>query len=194
MDLSFRLPAVLMQERDGSQGTNSRLSSWSLSPMDRYSKTASAREELSPAQIKDRPYISHSQDQGHLPNYTLAKRLLGGQKESGVSIRIGLPTRIHLGWEMCAHTWEVSEIHQIRTQNQAKQDDSPKETQQQLSIWVIQTTTRVRLSLKSAHVSTHTYRTLFPPNKHFTCFTTFCLCGNSFLQSWRARPCHWSLV
>ena len=57
MDLSFRLPAVLMQERDGSQGTNSRLSSWSLSPMDRYSKTASAREKLSPAQIKDRDHI-----------------------------------------------------------------------------------------------------------------------------------------
>ena len=28
---------------------------------------------------------------------------------------------------------------------------------------------------------------LFPPNKHFTCFTTFHLCGNSFLQSRRAR-------
>ena len=28
---------------------------------------------------------------------------------------------------------------------------------------------------------------LFPPNKHFTCFITFCLCGNSFLQSQRAR-------
>ena len=23
---------------------------------------------------------------------------------------------------------------------------------------------------------------LFPPNKYFACFTTFCLCGNSFLQ------------
>ena len=29
--------------------------------------------------------------------------------------------------------------------------------------------------------------TLFPLNKYFTCFTIFCLCGNSFLQSWRAR-------
>ena len=57
MDLSFRLPAVLMQERDGSQGTNSRLSSWSLSPMDRYSSVAEAREELSPAQIKDHLFL-----------------------------------------------------------------------------------------------------------------------------------------
>ena len=29
--------------------------------------------------------------------------------------------------------------------------------------------------------------TIFPPNKHFTCFTIFRLCGNSFLQRWRAR-------
>ena len=28
---------------------------------------------------------------------------------------------------------------------------------------------------------------LFPPNKHWTCFITFRLCGNSFLQSRRAR-------
>ena len=36
-------------------------------------------------------------------------------------------------------------------------------------------------------VSIHAYCTLFPPSKHFACFTTFHLCGNSFLQSWRAR-------
>ena len=40
---------------------------------------------------------------------------------------------------------------------------------------------------ESACVSLYTYCTLFPPNKHFTCFTTFCLCGSSFLQSQRAR-------
>ena len=39
---------------------------------------------------------------------------------------------------------------------------------------------------ESAHVSIHTYYTLFL-NKYFTCFTTFHLCGNSFLQSQRAR-------
>ena len=36
-------------------------------------------------------------------------------------------------------------------------------------------------------VPIHTYCSLFPPNKYFICFTTFYLCGNSFLQSWRAR-------
>ena len=43
----------------------------------------------------------------------------------------------------------------------------------------------VRLFSESAHVSIHTY--FFPPNKHFTCFIAFCRCGNSFLQSQRAR-------
>ena len=33
-------------------------------------------------------------------------------------------------------------------------------------------------------LSTHT---LFPPNKHFTCFTAFHLCGNSFLKIQRAK-------
>ena len=40
---------------------------------------------------------------------------------------------------------------------------------------------------ESACVSLHTYLYFFPPNKHFTYFTTFRLCGNSFLQSQRAR-------
>ena len=39
---------------------------------------------------------------------------------------------------------------------------------------------------ESPHESIHTYCSV-PPNKHFICFTTFCLCGNSFLQSQEAR-------
>ena len=38
----------------------------------------------------------------------------------------------------------------------------------------------------SAHVSIHTYSSLFPSNKHFTSFIIFCVCGYSFLQSQRA--------
>ena len=34
----------------------------------------------------------------------------------------------------------------------------------------------------------------FPPNKHFTHFTIFHLCGNSFLQRWGAEPCHQPLA
>ena len=33
---------------------------------------------------------------------------------------------------------------------------------------------------ESACMSTHMYYTLFPPHKYCTCFTTFCLCRNSF--------------
>ena len=39
---------------------------------------------------------------------------------------------------------------------------------------------------RSTCVSIHTYCTL-SPDKHLTCFTTFSLCGNSFLQNWRAK-------
>ena len=82
-----------------------RLNCWSFSPVDRYSKIAGAREELSPAQMKDkRPHIPHSGDQGDLPDYTCAQRLLEGQKGRGrhpivgdVNLPIGLFARIHLG-------------------------------------------------------------------------------------------------
>lgn len=41
--------------------------------------------------------------------------------------------------------------------------------------------------IESICVSIHTFSTLsFPPKKHFTCFTTFPLCGNFFVQSWKA--------
>lgn len=43
------------------------------------------------------------------------------------------------------------------------------------------------LSLRLVPGSIYTYCSLSPPNKHFTCFLTFCLCGNFFLQSQRAR-------
>ena len=92
---------------------------------------------------------------------------------------------------MCAHTWKDPEIYQIWTVNQANQNDWPKETWKKCPIKVIQTAMRVQLRdspSESACVSIHTYCTLLPPNKYFTGFTTFRLCGNSFLQSWRPGP------
>ena len=81
------------------------LNSWSFSPVDRYSKIAGVREELCPAQIRDkRPHIPHSRSQGDLPDYTCAERLLEGQKGRGhhlivsdVNLPIALLVRIHLG-------------------------------------------------------------------------------------------------
>lgn len=61
------------------KNTEPRLNSFS--PMDRSSKVAGAREELSPAQIRyKRPHIPQSPSQGDLPDYTCTERLLGGQK------------------------------------------------------------------------------------------------------------------
>ena len=61
---------------------------------------------------------------------------------------------------------------------------------------MIQTATRVQLSLSEpTRVSTHTYCTLFPPNKHFTGFTTFRLYVEiHFFTADGPGPCHWSLV
>jgi len=73
------------------------------------------------------------------------------------SLPMGLFGGFHLGWEMCTHTWEDPEIHQIWTLNLANQNDS---------------------TCVYPHLLV-----LFPPNKHFTCFTTLHLHGNSFLQS-----------
>ena len=51
----------------------------------------------------------------------------------------------------------------------------PEETRKTCPVKVIQTTRRARLSLR-AHPCVYPHVSLFPPNKHFTCFTTFCLC------------------
>ena len=51
----------------------------------------------------------------------------------------------------------------------------PEETRKTCPVKVIQTTRRARLSLR-AHPCVYPHVLLFPPNKHFTCFTTFCLC------------------
>ena len=76
------------------------------------------------------------------------------------------------------HSWEDPEIYQIQTQNQAKQDDWPKETQKKCPTKVNQTTRGS--SSESTCASIHTYCTLFPFNK-------YCLCRNCFLQSKGAR-------
>ena len=92
--------------------------------------------------------------------------------------------------------WEDSEINQIQTLNQGNHD-WPKETWEKCPIEVTETTTRAQLSLSVClPVCLSTCTILFPPNKHFTYFTTFCLCGNSFFcKAEGPGPCqHTSLV
>ena len=98
------------------------------------------------------------------------------------SLPIGLFSGFHLGWETCTHMWEDPEIHQIWTLHRANQNDSPKETQEKGPI-----PNGTQTPSLSPLVSIHTYLYSFPPSKHFTCFSTLCLHGNSFLQSHRAR-------
>ena len=74
--------------------------------MDRNSKIAEARAELSLAQIRDRDHRS----QGDLLDHTTAERHHGGQKWSDVSLLIGLFAGIHLG--RCAGAQEDPEITQ----------------------------------------------------------------------------------
>ena len=98
---------------------------------------------------------------------------------------------------MHTHTWKGPEVHQIWTVNQASQNNRSKETEKKCPIKVIPTATRARFrdSLSEPAVCLSTCTTLFfPLSKHSTCFTTFHLCGNCFLQSWRPSALMPSLV
>ena len=80
--------------------------------VNRYSKIAGAREELSPAQLRgESPHSPHSWRQGDLPDYTCAESLLDGQEGrerhlvvSDGSLLPGLSAGVRLGWDVCAHT------------------------------------------------------------------------------------------
>ena len=84
--------------------------------------------------------------------------------------------------------WGDSEINQIRTQNQVNQNDWSKDFLEEMphksnSNCHVGATQRLWVCLCVCL----THWTLSPPNKHSTCFTTFHLCGNSFLQNREAR-------
>ena len=99
----------------------------------------------------------------------------------------GLCSRIHLGYEVYAHTWEDPEIYQIWTVSQVNQNAWPKEIQKKYPIKFIQTTMKVKLrhclSLSNSMCLSTPIVLFFPLNKYSTCFMTFHLCGNSFLPS-----------
>ena len=89
---------------------------------------------------------------------------------------------------MHPHPREDPGVNQTWTLIQENLNDWSKETQKKFCIKVTQTTTKAKFRdspSESAQVSIHTYYTLFL-NKYFICFTTFCLCRVSFLQSWRS--------
>ena len=85
-----------------------RMNCWSLSPLDRYSKTEKKtrrREELSPAQIRDKE-TKYFLVLETFPTTYAKKGSSGGQKgrelhltvmSSEINLPIGLFTKIHLG-------------------------------------------------------------------------------------------------
>ena len=89
---------------------------------------------------------------------------------------------------MHAHTWEDPEILPNTDSEPGKSKSlakgNPEETPHISDLNYHEGAT-LSLSLPMC-LSTRT-TLCFSPNKHFTCFTTFHLCGNSFLQSRRAR-------
>ena len=95
---------------------------------------------------------------------------------------------------MCMHTWEGPESYQTQTQNQANHTDWPRETWKKCphkSDSNLHKGTTFSLS-PSVCLAT---RTLFLPNKHFTCFTTFPLHAKiHFYITDMPRSCHWPLL
>ena len=86
----------------------------------------------------------------------------------------GLFGGVLLGWEMCTHTREDPETGQRELRSNAP------------CKWLNYH--------EGTTLSIRTHHTLFPPSKDLTCFTNPGICGNYFLQSWRARALvtgHW---
>ena len=120
--------------------------------------------------------------------------LLGSRKGNDAKLLINLLARSILA-ERCVGTREHPEIYQIGTQNQAKQNDWPKEIGKKCPYKWFNHHEDVILSL-SLPLCLSTWN-LLSPNKHSTCFTAFNLCGNSFLQSHVGQGLvtgHWSLM
>ena len=83
------------------------------------------------------------------------------------------------------HAWEDPKVYQRRDCEPDKSKWSVKGKREEIPhISDLNYHSGVTLSLP--RVSIHNVL-IFPLNKSFACFTTFSLCGNSFLQSQRAR-------
>ena len=90
-------------------------------------------------------------------------------------------------------TTKIPQAKQWGPKKKRQQKRVPTETQKKYPIKVIWTATRVWLSL-SPPLCLCTC-TLFPPNKHLTCFTTFCLYVEiHFCTAEGPGPCHRPLV
>ena len=156
----------------------------------------SRREEnLSPAQIRVKETIYFSFLRSRRPSQLHMCRKRRGLHSIGgdVNLPIGLFTRNYLA-EWWTHTLR-------RTLNKTKYGLRARQTK-----WLVRGSHKKMCNINDsnyhehvilsepAHVSLVTH-TLFPPNKHITCFTTFHLYVEThFYKAIRPGPCHWLLV
>lgn len=143
-----------------------RVNSW-FSAVDRYSKIAERWVEPCPDK-RQKPHIFHSQNQENLSTVYTCIKAPWMSKGEGVSPHskwcqhtIDLLLESMLAKNACSQTRKDTEIYQIQIQNQAKQDDWPKETWNTCPIkkW-FRATTQVQPS-QSPPVSIHKYCSLF---------------------------------
>ena len=162
-----------------------RVSNWSLFPMDRNSKISilgQSREEAGPCPDNRKgDYIFLILQ----VKETFPTQKLHEAKREWCQLPTDFFSGIHIGWVMHMYTWEDPETYQIRTQNQTKQDDWAEEIQKKCPIKQIQATTRAWLPL-GPPVCLSTRTVLFLLINTWL-VSLLCLCGNSFLQSWRAK-------
>ena len=120
-----------------------------------------------------------------------AERLLGGQRGSDVKgCSTHRPLQQNPFWlrDACSHmggSWDTPHVdcdtRYIRMTGQGK-------PRKKCTIKVILTAMRWTQGLTpECRVPISTYCTPSPLNKYFSLFSAFCLCGNSFPQSWMAR-------
>ena len=150
---------------------------WSIRDVKRLKTTYSSFLKETSLTTQDRKAPWRSEERGASPqskwgNYTQASLL--------ESILAKSSTRINE--RSLRHTKYWLRTRQARRLVKGNPEEMPHKS--------IQTTTRAWLWVCPC-VYPHILYSFFP-NKHFTCFTTFCLCGNSSLQSF--GPCHWPLV
>lgn len=171
-----------------------RLSSWSSSPVDKYSKLAGTREELSPAQMKDHIFIILHVKKT-FPTTYMQKGSLEVKRGRALAHSSDVKQAAQLEFILAkrctftnGRTLRKTKSIWFWTQNQVKQNDQLKKPRRYIPQKVIQTTS-VQLSL-SLPVSLSTC-THFPPNKGFT---TFCLDVKiNFYTAEGLDSCPWSL-
>ena len=149
---------------------------------------------MGPAQIRDkRPRIPYSWREGDLHDYTCGERLLGGHKGSGCHLTVSDKTT-HRPFHQNPSWLKDAHAHMGGPQDIPNTDSEPgkakwlaKENQEEMP-HINDSNHHEGMTLSESALCVYPHVLYpFPPNKHFTCFISFHLCGNSLLQNWRVK-------